>query len=120
MRVDAAMDGNGGGYASVGVAPCQTDPPISLVGYTFSMYIYISGPALGPYAQLEVQYMTPGGTGDNYLLLSVSQLTTGTWLPASVLFVTTDQASVLYLHLDSGSDSPWAGTIYIDDVQLFK
>jgi hypothetical protein len=59
-----------------------------------------------PYAQLEVQYMTPAGTGDNYLLLSASQLTTGTWLPASALFVTTDQASLLYLHLDSGSDSP--------------
>ena len=123
LEVDATTDTSLAQYfVEVGVPICTNGSAISVTGYTFSAWIYIDGPALGPNAQLAVEYSTPSGPGDNDLLLfSAGEMTTGSWMQARLTLVSSYQPDTLYIYFEPGLDSGvWSGSIYIDDVQLFK
>jgi hypothetical protein len=102
--------------AEFAVSPCGTGGAVDLAGYTFTAWVYISGPAFGALDFFFIDTWGPSGLGDDSPLAIGSSILTGSWFLVTGNLVSGVPVNRIGLRLAPTTN--WSGTIYIDDVVI--
>ena len=117
LAVPILDDGVTAYVGSVNVPLCQSAATINTAGFTMSAWVKLSGPQVGSLSALFFEASSALSGTDSSPVLFGDQITPNTWIFKTVTFGAALQADHIGIRL-SPSPAQWAGTLYVDSVQI--